>query len=171
MPRRSVLDYHQGVKGKLKFTHRRDADIAASQRQATASSEHPTESLVSFGQIIRESRVTPRPSTVAENSSHHALVNPPLIDSTDPQRPPGERVVIPIVSCATSQPDAPTGEAGGQVWYLPGAALGAISRETSSVIGFTPLNVQADRYIGSLSPEFHSGALPGRRFVRGVGSS
>ncbi|KAJ4127143.1 hypothetical protein NW768_008770 [Fusarium equiseti] len=137
MPRRTASEVFHDVKDQFPFLRRRRkpqrprpqryADIAATQRQSqpTTSSEHRTESLVSFWQIIREGRVAPSPPAVVGSSSDHVFVDPPLIDSTIRRDSLGERVVIPIVSCATSQPDAPAGEAGEQVWYLPGAALGA----------------------------------------------
>ena len=93
---------------------------------------------------MRDSRVAPSRPTVVGSSPDRALVNPPLIDSTIRRRPLGERVVIQIVSCATSQPYVPTGEAVEPDWYLPGAKLGAVSLKISSVIDFTPLDVQAD---------------------------
>ncbi|CAG7565162.1 unnamed protein product [Fusarium equiseti] len=136
MPRRTVSDLFHDVKDLFTPRRRRKsqsrrprryADIAAAQRrfQATASSEHPTESLVYLGQIMREGRVAPSPPAVAGSSSDHALVNPPLIDSNIYRHHLGDRAVIPIVSCATSQRDAPTGEAGEPDWCLPGAVQGA----------------------------------------------
>jgi len=139
MPRRTVSDLFHNVKDLFTPRRRREpqrprprryADISAAQRRsrATASSEHRTESLVSLGQMMREGRVTPSPPTAAGSSSDHVLVNPPLIDWTIYRHHLGDRAVIPIVSCATSQPDAPTGEAGEPDWYLPGAVQGAVSQ-------------------------------------------
>jgi hypothetical protein len=96
--------------------------------------------------------VVPSPPTVAGGSSGQALVNPPLIDSTIRRRSLGERAVIQIVSCATSQPDAPTGEAVEPDSYLPGAVQGAVSLKISFVINFTPLNVLANSTHRKLIP-------------------
>ncbi|KAM0498256.1 hypothetical protein ACHAP8_006341 [Fusarium lateritium] len=137
MPRRSFSHQVQSVWDHL--TRRRDfrrprryADAAAAQRrsQTLDSRSHVDESLVSFGQFMREGGRLSARSTAgtahipldAGGFSDQHLIDYSINRSTIYCDPPEETVRVPVVRCATSHPNAPDEgqEIDHPVWYLPG---------------------------------------------------
>ncbi|RGP75030.1 hypothetical protein FLONG3_5866 [Fusarium longipes] len=136
MPQRSFSNQLQSVWDRL--TRRRDtrkprryADVAAAQRrsQALDSRFHQDESLVSLEEMLRQTRLSAHSrtnrgqlSTDTGNLSDQSLIDRSLNRSTIYGDPPAERVKIPVVHCATPNPDAPGDdeETDDPIWYLPG---------------------------------------------------
>jgi hypothetical protein len=152
MPQRSVSHQVQSVWDRL--TRRRDfwrprryADVAAAQRrsQTLDSRPHLDESLVSFGQVLRDGGRLSAHSTAgtahipldASGFSDQHLVDYSINRSTIYCDPPEETVKIPVVRCATSLPNAPDEgqEVDHPVWYLPGdVSLQACAQPQSPLV-------------------------------------
>lgn len=135
MPQRSFSLQLQSVWDRLRRRRdsqrpRRYAGVAAAQRrsQARDSRSHADE-LRHFGQLLDESRIGDQPAVHTPHVPSHtggpsdqALIDRSINRSTTLGVPLPRAIKIPVIHCATSQPDAPNDgeEIDSQVWCIPG---------------------------------------------------
>ncbi|CAF3510573.1 unnamed protein product [Fusarium graminearum] len=135
MPQRSFSLQLQSVWDRLR--RRRDsqrprhyAHVATAQRrsQARDGRSHADE-LRRFGQLLDENRIGDQPAVHAPHVSSHtgdpsdqALIDRSINRPTTLSVSLPKAVKIPVIHCATSQPDAPDEgeEVDSQVWCIPG---------------------------------------------------